>query len=140
MWDLRRLSEPFKRVSTCQTDPSLFDEMCTSGCLVDDFRVVCNENATGFVTGTYDNFFMIYDVKDDKKHYIQARHQYDQKQASAPVMEEYTKKVLHVDWNRRRNVVSAASAHSVYIYQQEKVNAESKVGGSRSMDMKAMDS
>jgi len=70
----------------------------------------------------------------------QARHQYDQKQASAPVMEEYTKKVLHVDWNRRRNVVSAASAHSVYIYQQEKVNAESKVGGSRSMDMKAMDS
>ncbi|GAB5364815.1 hypothetical protein AAMO2058_001002700 [Amorphochlora amoebiformis] len=98
IWDLRKASAPIKKISTCDTDPSLFDEMCTSGCLVDDFRVVCNQDASGFITGTYDNFFIIYDCNTDQKIYLQARHQYDQKNLTQPEMEEYTKKVLHVDW------------------------------------------
>mmetsp|Transcript_23354 Transcript_23354/g.45525 ORF Transcript_23354/g.45525 Transcript_23354/m.45525 type:complete len:261 (-) Transcript_23354:166-948(-) len=129
IWDLRRPSEPFKRISTCDTDQSLFDEMCTSGCLVDDFRVVCNHDATGFVAGTYDNYFMICDVENGHKQYLQARHKYDQKQSEFPEMEEYSKKVLHVDWHKHRDIVTAASAHSVYVYEQAGV---ADAGGSRS--------
>eukprot|EP00471_Norrisiella_sphaerica_P003871 CAMPEP_0184479124 /NCGR_PEP_ID=MMETSP0113_2-20130426/964_1 /TAXON_ID=91329 /ORGANISM="Norrisiella sphaerica, Strain BC52" /LENGTH=779 /DNA_ID=CAMNT_0026857133 /DNA_START=229 /DNA_END=2568 /DNA_ORIENTATION=+ len=133
IWDLRRTDAPFKRVSSTSTNPELFDEMCTNGCLVDDFRIGCNREATSFITGSYDNFFLIYDAKEDKRHYLQARHEYEQKQATEPDMEEYVTKVLQVDWNSTLDVVAASSAHSVYIYkQEEQTDVDSKAGGSRS--------
>jgi len=57
MWDLRYPSRPNKTISVHENNPALFTELCNNGCLVDDFRVAVNRDATGVVTGSYDDYF-----------------------------------------------------------------------------------
>eukprot|EP00466_Bigelowiella_natans_P000523 jgi/Bigna1/125853/aug1.1_g561 len=101
------------------------------GCLVDDFRVAVNSDASGVVTGSYDDYFVAYDLLHDRKKWLQARHAHDFLSAEMPRMSETGRKVLHVDWHDERDIITVASSHSVYVYEK-KVGAEPETMESKS--------
>mmetsp|Transcript_16714 Transcript_16714/g.25149 ORF Transcript_16714/g.25149 Transcript_16714/m.25149 type:complete len:876 (-) Transcript_16714:245-2872(-) len=116
VWDLRKPTGPRMTMTVHEQDPSLFSELCSNGCLVDDFRVGVNRNATGVVTGSYDDYFIAYDMVNNRKKWLQARHAHDFLSAETPRMNEIGRKVLHVDWHDERDIITVASSHSVYVY------------------------
>ncbi|GAB5358147.1 hypothetical protein AAMO2058_000433900 [Amorphochlora amoebiformis] len=117
LWDLRKPTGPTKTMTVHEQNPSQFSDLCTSGCLVDDFRVAVNRDATGVVTGSYDDYFVAYDLINGRKKWLQARHAHDVLGAEKPRMTEIGRKVLHVDWHDERDIITVASSHSVYVYE-----------------------
>eukprot|EP00467_Chlorarachnion_reptans_P025511 CAMPEP_0114491146 /NCGR_PEP_ID=MMETSP0109-20121206/2838_1 /TAXON_ID=29199 /ORGANISM="Chlorarachnion reptans, Strain CCCM449" /LENGTH=1009 /DNA_ID=CAMNT_0001667847 /DNA_START=113 /DNA_END=3142 /DNA_ORIENTATION=+ len=119
LWDLRYPSTPSKTMTVHESNPTLFAELCTNGCLVDDFRVAINADATAVVTGSYDDYFVAFDILNDRKKWLQARHAHDFLPAETPRVNEIARKVLHVDWHNERDIITVASSHSVYVYEQK---------------------
>ena len=39
--------------------------------------------------------------------------------AEVPRLTEIGRKVLHVDWHDHRDIITVASSHSVYVYEQK---------------------
>ena len=118
IWDLRRTGRPQQTITVHEDNPSLFSELCTSGCLVDDFRVAVNRDCTGVVTGSYDDYFVAFDLINGRKNWMQARHSHDTLRKETPRMTETGRKVLHVDWHNHRDIITVASSHSVYVFEQ----------------------
>jgi len=70
-------------------------------------------------------FRSCYDLVSDRKKWLQARHSHDVLPAETPRMNEIGRKVLHVDWHNHRDIVTVASSHSVYVFE----NKVEKSGG-----------
>mmetsp|Transcript_2555 Transcript_2555/g.3547 ORF Transcript_2555/g.3547 Transcript_2555/m.3547 type:complete len:260 (+) Transcript_2555:365-1144(+) len=119
LWDLRKPSRPTKMMTVHSYNPGLFSDLCSNGCLVDDFRVAVNSDASGVITGSYDDYFVAYDLLHDRKKWLQARHEHDFLSAEMPRMSETGRKVLHVDWHDERDIITVASSHSVYVYEKK---------------------
>ena len=95
------------------------EEFFGKGCLLDDFRIACDEAASTVISGGYSNFFRCYDIKRRKNHWLQARHEQDMLDEKTP-RDNTDEKVLHVDMNHNGEIAVAASALSVYVYKKAK--------------------
>lgn len=117
-WDIRKATRPYMSLSQLPKNTTI-EEFFGKGCLLDDFRIACDETASTVISGGYSNFFRCYDIKRGKNHWLQARHEQDMLDEKTP-RDNADEKVLHVDMNHNGEVAVAASALSVYVYKKDK--------------------
>jgi len=104
--------------------PKLY-ELYENDNIFDKFECCRSGNDLHFLTGSYSNNFMIFDVATSQAKYMQATNPRDKKrrkQVTLPTTEEinFREKVGHVAWHPFNDLVSIAAGNYIYLYHMTK--------------------
>lgn len=136
LWDVRSEKEP---VSITPIHNFLNDKLCDlyeNDCIFDKFECDSSLDGSKFISGTYDQSFVLWDQKKDKTNLVRAlKPSEEAAQAAAhsnksgeqgepatpnPDNIDYNRKALHVAWHPTLDAVAVACLNNLYMYQSQK--------------------
>jgi len=125
IWDVNMESEPIKVYNVHDhLRPKLY-ELYENDNIFDKFEICKSNNDLHFLTGSYSNNFMIFDIATAQVKYMQATNPRDRKkkkQTPLPTMDEinFQEKVSHVAWHPNNDLVAIAAGNYIYLYHMTK--------------------
>jgi serine/threonine-protein phosphatase 2A regulatory subunit B len=139
LWDINMEHKPFKSIPIHDYLRSKLCDLYENDCIFDKFECTMNGDGSQLLTGSYHNYFHIYDKNGKNDVCIEAS-KYAQKQKPKsssltnkikmgrrsketkksdeinPDAIEFTKKALHVAWHPRENLIAVGAANNLYLY------------------------
>jgi len=144
LWDINMENKPIK---TIQIHDYLKPKLCDlyeNDCIFDKFECTLNHDGTQMLTGSYHNYFHIYDRNSKQDVCLEAS-----KQAAKPKIKtltnkmklsrsskkeskkpedihpdqiDFTKKTLHCAWHPKENLIAIGANNTMYLYAAENKN------------------
>lgn len=109
------------------------NELHQNECIFDRFEVASSPDGTHYVTGSYDNNFVIHSAGSKSSETVKAtsepvkkkkwkkmtnfKKMTSKERRSTVAKMDFAKKSLHLAWHPNLNAVAVASLNKVYIYQ-----------------------
>ncbi|KAM5241124.1 serine/threonine-protein phosphatase 2A 55 kDa regulatory subunit B delta isoform 2-T2 [Hipposideros larvatus] len=138
VWDLNMESRP---VETHQVHEYLRSKLCSlyeNDCIFDKFECCWSGSDSAIMTGSYNNFFRMFDRNTRRDVTLEASRENSKPRASLKPRKvctggkrkkdeisvdslDFNKKILHTAWHPAGNVIAVAATNNLYIFQ-DKVN------------------
>ncbi|KAK1788001.1 hypothetical protein P4O66_016470 [Electrophorus voltai] len=138
VWDLNMESKPLE---TYQVHDYLRSKMCSlyeNDCIFDKFECVWNGTDSVLMTGSYNNFFRMFDRNTKRDVTLEASRENSKPRAILKPRKvcmggkrrkdeisvdslDFSKKILHTAWHPSENIIAVAATNNLYIFQ-DKVN------------------
>ncbi|XP_008821364.1 serine/threonine-protein phosphatase 2A 55 kDa regulatory subunit B delta isoform isoform X1 [Nannospalax galili] len=138
VWDLNMEGRP---VETHQVHEYLRSKLCSlyeNDCIFDKFECCWNGSDSAIMTGSYNNFFRMFDRNTRRDVTLEASRENSKPRASLKPRKvctggkrkkdeisvdslDFNKKILHTAWHPTENIVAVAATNNLYIFQ-DKVN------------------
>ncbi|XP_053464020.1 serine/threonine-protein phosphatase 2A 55 kDa regulatory subunit B alpha isoform-like [Nycticebus coucang] len=136
IWDLNMENRP---VETCQVHEYLRSKLCSlyeNDCIFDKFEHCWNGSDSVVMTGSYNNFFRMFDrnTKQDipleasrennkphtvlKPHKVCASGKRKKDEISVDSL-DFNKKILHTAWHPKENIIAVATTNNLYVFQDK---------------------
>lgn len=129
-WDLRQEREPVSITPVHDGLKTRLGELYENDCIFDKFQVEASADGSLFVSGSYNNHFVINDgessvtieaeldaPKKKKKKPKKGKREKNEEETTDIGNLDFQKKVLHVAWHPTRNAVAIAGMNKLYIYE-----------------------
>ncbi|KAJ1059730.1 hypothetical protein K5549_004168 [Capra hircus] len=138
VWDLNMENRP---VETYQVHDYLRSKLCSlyeNDCIFDKFECVWNGSDSVIMTGSYNNFFRMFDRNTKRDVTLEASRENSKPRAILKPRKvcvggkrrkdeisvdslDFSKKILHTAWHPSENIIAVAATNNLYIFQ-DKVN------------------
>ncbi|KAG9334849.1 hypothetical protein JZ751_006418, partial [Albula glossodonta] len=138
VWDLNMESKPLE---TYQVHDYLRSKLCSlyeNDCIFDKFECVWNGSDSVIMTGSYNNFFRMFDRNTKRDVTLEASRENSKPRAILKPRKvcvggkrrkdeisvdslDFSKKILHTAWHPFENIIAVAATNNLYIFQ-DKVN------------------
>lgn len=137
VWDLNMETKP---VETYHVHDYLRTKLCSlyeNDCIFDKFECAWNGTDTSIMTGSYNNFFHIFDRNSKQDLCLEASRQYTlPKQPLKPKKIsmatgakrkkdeitvdclDFNRKILHTAWHPKDNIIAVAATNNLYLFQE----------------------
>ncbi|KYQ88741.1 protein phosphatase 2A regulatory subunit [Tieghemostelium lacteum] len=140
LWDINMENKPVK---TIQIHDYLRPKLCDlyeNDCIFDKFECTMSPDGTHMLTGSYHNYFHIYDRNNTKDVCLEASKQAVKPKTKTlttkmklrsskketkkpedihPDSIDYTKKTLHAAWHPKENLIAVGANNTMYLYSAE---------------------
>jgi len=136
LWDINMEHKPVKSIPIHDYLRSKLCDLYENDCIFDKFECTMNGDGSQLLTGSYHNYFHIYDKNGKNDVCIEAskyaqktktknsitnkmklgRKKEPKKDDINPDTIEFTKKALHVAWHPRENLIAIGAANNLYLY------------------------
>lgn len=125
IWDTKMESRPIR---TIQIHDHLRGKLCDlyeNDCIFDKFECTFSGDGRHVMTGSYHNYFRIYDVEGpndvilqaDKSAFKTVKKDLTMQKPSLPLDSvDFSKKILHGSWHPRENTVAIAATNNLFIW------------------------
>jgi len=134
IWDINMESKPLVNVPIHEYLKMHLCDLYENDCIFDKFECGANSDGSQYITGSYNNNFVLYNLKNKESVTIEAlkdppkkakgsklrtsKNQEKPKEETPNVnLMDFGKKALHVAWHPRLNAVAVAGLNKLYIYQ-----------------------
>ncbi|KAF5913322.1 hypothetical protein HPG69_016938 [Diceros bicornis minor] len=138
VWDLNMENRP---IETYQVHDYLRSKLCSlyeNDCIFDKFECVWNGSDSVIMTGSYNNFFRMFDRNTKRDVTLEASRENSKPRAILKPRKvcvggkrrkdeisvdslDFSKKILHTAWHPSENIIAVAATNNLYIFQ-DKVN------------------
>ncbi|XP_009991790.1 PREDICTED: serine/threonine-protein phosphatase 2A 55 kDa regulatory subunit B beta isoform [Chaetura pelagica] len=138
VWDLNMENRP---IETYQVHDYLRSKLCSlyeNDCIFDKFECVWNGSDSVIMTGSYNNFFRMFDRNTKRDVTLEASRESSKPRAILKPRKvcvggkrrkdeisvdslDFSKKILHTAWHPSENIIAVAATNNLYIFQ-DKVN------------------
>ncbi|NWY70181.1 2ABB phosphatase, partial [Erithacus rubecula] len=138
VWDLNMENRP---IETYQVHDYLRSKLCSlyeNDCIFDKFECVWNGSDSVIMTGSYNNFFRMFDRSTKRDVTLEASRESSKPRAVLKPRRvclggkrrkdeisvdslDFSKKILHTAWHPSENIIAVAATNNLYIFQ-DKVN------------------
>ncbi|KAF7231579.1 serine/threonine-protein phosphatase 2A 55 kDa regulatory subunit B beta isoform-like [Nothobranchius furzeri] len=138
VWDLQMENKPLE---TYQVHDYLRGKLCSlyeNDCIFDKFECVWNGSDSVIMTGSYNNFFRMFDRNTKRDVTLEASRENSKPRAILKPRKvcvggkrrkdeisvdslDFSKKILHTTWHPHENIIAVAATNNLYIFQ-DKVN------------------
>ncbi|KAA8589132.1 hypothetical protein FQN60_010477, partial [Etheostoma spectabile] len=118
VWDLQMENKPLE---TYQVHDYLRGKLCSlyeNDCIFDKFECVWNGSDSVIMTGSYNNFFRMFDRNTKRDVCVGGKRRKDEISVDSL---DFSKKILHTTWHPHENIIAVAATNNLYIFQ-DKVN------------------
>jgi len=138
LWDINMDSKPIKSIPIHDYLRSKLCDLYENDCIFDKFECTMSGDGSQMLTGSYHNYFHIYDKNSkndvcieasksarikEKKSLISnkiklggSRRKDKKDDVVNPDTIEFTKKALHVAWHPKENLIAVGAANNLYLY------------------------
>lgn len=142
LWDINMDSKPVKSIPIHDYLRSKLCDLYENDCIFDKFECTLSGDGNSLLTGSYHNYFHIYDrngksdscieaskfavvrppkakgITNKMKGVIRGTKNKDTKKNDEinPDTIDYTKKALHVAWHPKENLIAVGAANNLYLY------------------------
>jgi len=133
IWDLNMENRP---VETFKVHEHLRSKLCSlyeNDCIFDKFECCWNGNDSAIMTGSYNNFFRIFDVESKKDVTLEASRENSRpkgllkpKKISNSTKKkkdefnaenlDFNRKILHTAWHPKDHIIAVAATNNLYIF------------------------
>lgn len=138
VWDLNMEGRP---VETHQVHEYLRSKLCSlyeNDCIFDKFECCWNGSDSAIMTGSYNNFFRMFDRNTRRDVTLEASRENSKPRASLKPRKvcsggkrkkdeisvdslDFNKKILHTAWHPMESIIAVAATNNLYIFQ-DKIN------------------
>ncbi|NXC16502.1 2ABD phosphatase, partial [Corythaeola cristata] len=138
VWDLNMENRP---VETYQVHEYLRSKLCSlyeNDCIFDKFECCWNGSDSAIMTGSYNNFFRMFDRNTRRDITLEASRESSKPRAILKPRKvctggkrkkdeisvdslDFNKKILHTAWHPMENIIAVAATNNLYIFQ-DKIN------------------
>ncbi|KAM6443566.1 serine/threonine-protein phosphatase 2A 55 kDa regulatory subunit B delta isoform 1-T1 [Liasis olivaceus] len=138
VWDLNMENRP---VETYQVHEYLRSKLCSlyeNDCIFDKFECYWNGSDSAIMTGSYNNFFRMFDRNTRRDITLEASRESSKPRAILKPRKvctggkrkkdeisvdslDFNKKILHTAWHPAENIIAVAATNNLYIFQ-DKIN------------------
>jgi len=129
LWDIRREAKPVKTLRIHDFLKSKLCDLYENDCIFDKFECDVSGNGQFYLTGSYHNYFQIYDMQSGRENHLRMKlGRGPSKKADNEINADdvdFGKKVLHVSWHPREDIVAVAANNNLYLYAAETEESES---------------
>ncbi|XP_064874285.1 serine/threonine-protein phosphatase 2A 55 kDa regulatory subunit B beta isoform-like isoform X1 [Oncorhynchus nerka] len=136
VWDLNMETRP---IQTYQVHDYLRGKLCSlyeNDCIFDKFECVWNGSDSVIMTGSYNNFFRMFDRNTKKDVTLEASRENSKPRAILKPRKvcvggkrrkdevtvdslDFSKKILHSTWHPQENIIAVAASNNLYIFQDK---------------------
>ncbi|XP_016424894.1 serine/threonine-protein phosphatase 2A 55 kDa regulatory subunit B delta isoform-like [Sinocyclocheilus rhinocerous] len=136
VWDLNMENRP---VETYQVHEYLRSKLCSlyeNDCIFDKFECCWNGSDSAIMTGSYNNFFRMFDRNTRRDITLEASRENSKPRAILKPRKvctggkrkkdeisvdslDFNKKILHTAWHPKENVIAVAATNNLYIFQDK---------------------
>ncbi|MBN3288504.1 2ABD phosphatase, partial [Polyodon spathula] len=136
VWDLNMESRP---VETYQVHEYLRSKLCSlyeNDCIFDKFECCWNGTDSAIMTGSYNNFFRMFDRNTRRDMTLEASRESSKPRGILKPRKvctggkrkkdeisvdslDFNKKILHTAWHPKENVIAVAATNNLYIFQDK---------------------
>jgi len=135
IWDVNMESRPVKTINIHDHLRGKLCDLYENDCIFDKFECVWNGDGKSCLTGSYHNYFRIYDVETTNDVVLQAdKSAFKSKKLSGPgtgkgpkgniIKKEsmnidtidFNKKILHASWHPHENTIAIAATNNLFLY------------------------
>ncbi|KAG7476359.1 hypothetical protein MATL_G00082050 [Megalops atlanticus] len=136
IWDLNMETRP---VETYQVHEYLRSKLCSlyqNDCIFDKFECCWNGNDSVVMTGSYNNFFRMFDRSQRRDVTLEASRENSKPRAVLKPRKvcaggkrkkdeisvdslDFNKKILHTAWHPQDNIIAVATTNNLYIFQDK---------------------
>jgi len=133
VWDLNMENKP---VETFKVHEHLRSKLCAlyeNDCIFDKFECCWNGNDSAIMTGSYNNFFRVFDLETKKDVTLEASRENNRlkgllkpKKLSQSVKKkkdefnvdslDFNRKILHTAWHPKDHIIAVAATNNLYIF------------------------
>ncbi|KAK3564008.1 hypothetical protein QTP86_006260 [Hemibagrus guttatus] len=137
VWDLNMESKPLE---TYQVHDYLRSKLCSlyeNDCIFDKFECVWNGSDSMIMTGSYNNFFRMFDRNTKRDVTLEASRENSKPRAVLKPRKvcvggkrrkdeisvdslDFSKKILHTTWHPSENIIAVAATNNLYIFQDKR--------------------
>ncbi|XP_021962368.1 protein phosphatase PP2A 55 kDa regulatory subunit isoform X2 [Folsomia candida] len=128
IWDLHMESRPIECFSVHEYLRSKLCSLYENDCIFDKFECCWNGTDTAVMTGSYNNFFRIFDRTLKKDYTLEAsRDVAKPKMVLKPRKKDeigvdcldFSKKILHTAWHPRENIIAVAATNNLFLFEEK---------------------
>jgi len=121
IWDTTMESEPVSVVNVHDHIRPRLYELYENDNIFDKFECKFGHNDANFLTGSYTNNFLIYDIANQEAKYFMAANPRDRRKkrtSQLPTSEDmnFDEKITHVAWHPAAELVAIAAGNYIYLY------------------------
>lgn len=133
LWDLNMDSKPIETYNVHEYLRSKLCSLYENDCIFDKFEVVWGGTSDSILTGSYNNFFRIFDrtnnrdacfeaSRESAKPRTQLKHckvgvgPKRRKDEISVEMLDFNHKILHAHWHPKENVIAVAATNNLYLF------------------------
>lgn len=136
VWDLRQESQPLETYSVHDYLRSKLCSLYENDCIFDKFECCWSGNDKHIMTGSYNNFFRMFDRENKKDVTLEAAREIAKARTVLKPRKignsskrkkdeinvdclDFSKKILHTAWHPTENVIAVAATNNLYIFQDK---------------------
>lgn len=134
IWDVNMESRPVKTINIHDHLRGKLCDLYENDCIFDKFECVWNGDGTSCLTGSYHNYFRIYDVETTQDVVLQADKSAFKKKLGGQGTNkgpkgngikkesmnidtiDFNKKILHASWHPHENTIAIAATNNLFLY------------------------
>ncbi|KAI8826999.1 protein phosphatase 2A regulatory subunit PR55 [Fimicolochytrium jonesii] len=142
IWDINMESKPVQTINIHDQLKSKLCDLYENDCIFDKFECTFSGNGQSVLTGSYNNYFHVYDLENNNDVVLQADKSAfkakrvgstknkpgatgfanNRKQRSEDISfsdpADFSKKILHASWHPQENTVALAATNNLFLFQQ----------------------
>ncbi|KAF2353673.1 WD40 repeat [Trinorchestia longiramus] len=137
VWDLRKENQPLETYSVHDYLRSKLCSLYENDCIFDKFECCWSGNDKHIMTGSYNNFFRMFDRENKKDVTLEAAREIAKPRTVLKPRKiggsgskrkkdeinvdclDFSKKILHTAWHPTENVIAVAATNNLYIFQDK---------------------
>merc|ERR1712000_27528 len=132
IWDLHNNAKPLRTIRIHDYLRTKLCDLYENDCIFDKFECAMSGDGNHFITGSYHNYFYLYDRQSKGSLCLEAsKHLPKTKKASLPKTKkkgknkeaevnpdaiDFDKKVLHTSWHPKENLIAIAASNNLFLY------------------------
>jgi len=131
VWDLNMESKPLRTIQIHDNLKSKLCDLYENDCIFDKFECTMSHDGNLLMTGSYHNFFNVYDKNSKNEVQLEATKvaskikkptkmkssvKKKSKDEMSPDNIEFGKKILHAAWHPHENLVAVGAANNLYLF------------------------
>lgn len=129
IWDIAMENKPVKTINIHEHLRSKLCDLYENDCIFDKFECTFSGNGENVLTGSYHNYFRIYDVNSDNDTVLQADKSAfkakkvggrgktsGKKEGIQTEGIDFAKKILHASWHPREDTIAIAATNNLFLY------------------------
>lgn len=120
LWDINKEDKPVKTIRIHDYLKSKLCDLYENDCIFDKFECTLSKTGDHLLTGSYHNYFNIYDIQGDREDALRIKLGRGPSRKSDNELNadniDFTRKVLHVAWHPQNDIVAVATNNNLYLY------------------------
>jgi len=120
IWDVRKENKPVRTIRIHDFLKSKLCDLYENDYIFDKFECGINKSGNHFLTGSYHNYFQVYDIRKEAVKPLRVKlgcgpvNKPDNRIVADDI--DFNRKVLHVAWHPAEDVIAVAANNNLYLY------------------------